>query len=135
MRVAPGDIGPAFSFGPLTRTDIVRYAGAAQDLNRIHHDEPYAIASGFRSTFAHGMQSAGILAAFLTRWFGPDCVRRYKIRFRDLVYPGDLLTAEGKVLRVFEADGEARAEVEIALLRQTGQPAVAGTAEVALPAG
>jgi acyl dehydratase len=134
MKIAPGDRGPAFAFGPLTRTDIVRYAGAAQDFNRIHHDEPFAIASGFPSTFAHGMQSAGILAAFLTRWFGPNRVRRYRVRFREVVYPGDLLTAEGTVLRVYEEEGERRAEVEIALLRQTGNPAVAGTAEVALPA-
>ena len=133
MKIASGDAGPEFRFGPLTRTDIVRYAGAAQDFNRIHHDEPFAIQSGFPSTFAHGMQSAGVLAAFVTRWFGPNSVRRYRVRFREVVYPGDLLTAEGKVLRVFEEDGEARAEIEIALLRQTGQPAVAGTAEVALP--
>ena len=131
MAVKQGDTGPEFRFGPLTRTDFVRYAGASGDMNPIHHDEGFAQSAGLPSVMAHGMLSAGLLASFVTRWFGAGSVRRYKVRFRERVWPGDVLTAEGKVLRVFDgAGGERRAELELALKRQSGEPVVTGSAEV-----
>jgi acyl dehydratase len=133
MQIEVGDTGPDFSVGPLSRTDIVRYAGAAVEFNRVHHDEPYARAAGFPSVFAHGMLSAGVLASFVTRWFGPNCLRHYRVRFREPVWPDDVLTAQGEVTRLFDLDGERQAELKIALLRQTGAPAVEGTAVVRIP--
>jgi acyl dehydratase len=91
MSVAAGDSGPPFGVGPITRTDIVRYAGASGDFNPVHHDEPFALSAGLPSVMAHGMLSAGILASFVTRWFGAGAVRRYKVRFRERVWPGDVL--------------------------------------------
>ncbi len=126
-----GDKGPDFVVGPLTRTDIVRYAGASGDFNPIHHDEPFAQAAGLATVMAHGMLSAGILATFVTKWFGPGSVRRYKARFRERVWPGDVLTASGTILRVFEAGAERRAEIELSLSRRDGTAVVTGTAEVA----
>jgi acyl dehydratase len=128
----PGDTGPAFTFGPLTRTDIVRYAGASNDFNPIHHDDAFARSAGQPSVFAHGMLSAGLLASFLTRWFGPDSVRRFQVRFRERVWPGDVLAAEGRVLRVHEHGGGYYAELEVTLRRQSGEAVVTGTATVAV---
>ena len=130
--VREGDAGPARRFGPLTRTDFVRYAGASGDLNPIHHDEGFAQSAGLPSVMAHGMLSAGLLASFVTSWFGAGSVRRYKVRFRERVWPDDVLTAEGKVLRVFETNGERRAELDLTLTRQTGEPVVTGIAEVVI---
>jgi acyl dehydratase len=130
MAAKTGDRGPAFSIGPLSRTDFVRYAGASGDFNPIHHDEPFAIAAGLPSVMAHGMLSAGILASFVTHWFGPGSVRRYRSRFKERVWPGDVVTAAGTVLRVFEAGSERRAELELTLARADGAVVVSGTAEV-----
>ena len=44
MTAAPPP--PAFTYGPLTVTDLVRYAGASGDFNPLHHDEAYARAAG-----------------------------------------------------------------------------------------
>lgn len=130
MTAAPPP--PAFTYGPLTVTDLVRYAGASGDFNPLHHDEAYARAAGLPTVMAHGMLSAGLLASFVTRWFGAGSVRRYKVRFRDKVFPGDLLTAEGRVTgEVAGPDGSRRLALELALKRQDGQPVVTGTAEVA----
>jgi acyl dehydratase len=125
-----GDRGPAFSVGPLTRTDFVRYAGASGDFNPIHHDEPFAIAAGLPSVMAHGMLSAGILASFVTHWFGAGSVRRYRSRFKERVWPGDVLKAAGSVHRVFETAAERRAELKLTLARADGAVVVSGTAEV-----
>src|SRR5205823_876970 len=34
-------------FGPLTRTDFVRYQGASGDFNPIHHDDDFAQSAGY----------------------------------------------------------------------------------------
>ncbi len=63
------------TYGPLTRTDFVRYQGASGDFNPIHHDETFAKASGFPTVFSVGMLQAGILASFATDWLGAANVR------------------------------------------------------------
>jgi acyl dehydratase len=118
---------PAFSYGPLTLTDLVRYAGASGDFNRLHHDEAFAKAVGLPGVMAHGMLSAGLLGSFVTRWFGPGSVRRFKVRFREKVLVGDRLSAEGRVVGEIEG-GYA---LELALRRDDGVVVVSGTAEVA----
>ncbi len=131
MNVRKGDAGPQFRFGPLRREDIVRYAGATYDFVSLHHDEGHARSAGYPTVFAHGMLSAGLLASFVTRWFGADSVRAYNVRLREQVWPGDVLTAEGRVTGVeTTAAGERRARLELRLLRQTGEAAVTGTATV-----
>jgi len=122
---------PAFSYGPLSVTDLVRYAGASGDFNPLHHDAGYAQAAGLPGVMAHGMLSAGLLASFVTRWFGAGSVRRYKVRFREKVFPGDTLTAEGRVTGETSVAGERRLALELALKRQDGAVVVSGTAEVA----
>jgi 3-hydroxybutyryl-CoA dehydratase len=132
MTLAAGDRGPACRYGPISRTDLVRYAGASGDFNPLHHDEAFARASGLPTVMAHGMFSAGLLASFVTSWFGAGAVRRYKVRFRERVFPADVLIAEGTVTRVFATpSGERRAELDLRLLRQDGATVVTGTAEVA----
>ena len=122
---------PEFRFGPVSRTDLVRYAGASGDFNPLHHDESFARDAGLPMVMAHGMLSAGLLASFVTRWFGVGSVRRYKVRFRDRVFPGDVLEAKGSVVREFAtATGERRAELSLELVRQDGAVVVAGSAEV-----
>ena len=128
-----GATGPVFRHGPVTRTDLVRYAGASGDFNPLHHDDEFARASGLPSVMAHGMFSAGLLASFVTRWFGPGSVRRYKVRFRERVFPGDVLSAEGRIGRIHTTPhGERRAELDLRLLRQDGTAVIVGSAEVAL---
>lgn len=121
---------PAFAYGPLSVTDLVRYAGASGDFNPLHHDEAYARAAGLPGVMAHGMLSAGLLASFVTRWFGAGSVRRYRVRFREKVFPGDTLTAEGRVTGESGSGAERRLTLELALKRQDGAVVVSGTAEV-----
>lgn len=81
------------AYPALTRTDLVRYAGASGDFNPLHHDPEYAARSGLPDVMAHGMLTAGLLASALTRWFGPGSVLGLSVRFRCPVWPGDMLTA------------------------------------------
>jgi acyl dehydratase len=80
---------------PITRTQIVRFAGAAGDFNPMHHDEPFALAAGQPSVFAMGQLSAAILADAVAGWLGAEKVIGFGVRFRDKVWPGDRLVIRG----------------------------------------
>ncbi len=52
---------------PVERIQLVKYAGASGDFNRIHYDEPFAKAGGFPSVIAHGMLSMGFFGQLVRR--------------------------------------------------------------------
>lgn len=127
-------------FGPLTRDDIVRYAHASGDFNPIHRDEEYARAHGAPTVFAMGMLPAGYLAHAVADWLGgPQHLRRFKVRFKTRVWPGDELACRGHVTAV--AGSLVSVTVE-ALRRGPGpegldvpeeETAIVGEAEAELP--
>lgn len=124
-------VPPKLRFGPITISDIVRYAGASGDFNPLHHDPEFANAAGLPSVMAHGMLSAGLLGSFLSAWFGPGTIRRLKVRFTDRVWPGDVLIPKGRIVRTLAApDGTERAELSLELAREAGGAVITGTAEV-----
>jgi acyl dehydratase len=120
--------------GPLTRTDIVRYAGASGDFNPNHHDELFAQASGFPSVFAHGMFTAGLLGTYLTGQLGAENVRRLQVQFREQVWPGDHLVFEATVIRKSEELGERTVDLDVTVTRtESGGAAVKGEATFVVP--
>ena len=129
---APGVTARRRLFGPITRTDIVRYAGASGDFNPLHHDESYARAAGFPTVFSMGMFQAGLLATFATDWLGADTLRRFSVRFKEQVWPDDVLVCEGQVIAVTQEGDASRVTVELTCTRKGGGVAVTGTGEFLL---
>ena len=131
VALAAGDEMSRATVGPMTRTDFVRYAGASGDFHPLHHDEPYARASGLAGVFGMGMLHGGMLGVHLARWVGPDNIRSFGIRFTGQVWPEDLLTLAGQVERTEDADGGRRlAHLTMAVSRQTGEQVITATAIV-----
>lgn len=124
VALQAGDEMPASAYGPVTRTDIVRYAGAGGDLNPIHHDEGFAQAAGMPGVFAMGMFHAGILGNRLARWVGPENIRTFGVRFTGQVWPGDELAFSGRVTGV--EDGVAA--IELLVTRNGDEPVLKATA-------
>ena len=89
--VSSGDAGPPISH-PLTRTDLVMYAGASGDFNPMHHDEIAAQQAGLPSVFGHGMFTAGLLATAVTNYVGIGTLKSYRVRFTKQTWPGEVLT-------------------------------------------
>ena len=129
---AVGDAPPTRTFGPITRTDIVRYAGASGDFNPIHHDERFATEAGFPTVFSIGMFQGALLATFATDWLGPAAVRRFGVRFKEQVWPDDTLTCSGTVRSVTSGHEDVLVDLDLLCTRQTGGVAIAGTAQFAL---
>lgn len=129
-----GATAPKRDFGPLTTQMFVRYSGASGDLNPMHYDDAFARKAGYPSVISQGMHQAALLATFATDWLGPDNVRRYMVRFKDQVFPGDVLTCTATVTAIEDRSEGRIATVELTCVRQTGAVAISGEAEFLLPA-
>lgn len=100
----------------LTRTTLVRYAGASGDFNPIHHSDLFAAQLGLPSVIAHGMLTMGTALRIVTDWAGdPSRVKSYFVRFtKPVTVPDDgvgaLVKFTGKVTKV--EDGVATIGIE-----------------------
>jgi acyl dehydratase len=131
--VKEGDAIPPFVVEKLARMDLVRYAGASGDFNPIHTDEEFAKTAGNPTVFGHGMLTAGFVGKCISDFVGPENLRRYKVRFKNRVWPGDTITCTGRVTRKYEEGGERRIDGEVVAETQRGETAVSGTFTAALP--
>jgi acyl dehydratase len=118
---------PRLVIGPLTRQDIVQYAGAACDFSPLHYDQPFVEAAGLPNVVVMGMFTAGMASRCITDFAGAGQVRDYKVRFVARIYPGDTITCAGKVTRKLEADGERLVEGELTVTNQKGEIAINGS--------
>jgi acyl dehydratase len=125
---AVGDAAPERRYGPLTQVDVVRYAGASGDFNPLHVDDAAARAAGFPSVFVMGLLPAGVLSGYLSDWLGPQRIRRFAVRFRAQVWPGDELICTGRVDAVEPTEG-GRTSVRVSLICATERNGAVCTAE------
>ncbi|MFC9435828.1 fused (3R)-hydroxyacyl-ACP dehydratase subunits HadA/HadB [Nocardia sp. NPDC057030] len=67
---------------PLSRGDLVNYAGVSGDSNPIHFSDVVARSAGLPDVVAHGLLTMGLGAGYLTSWLGdPAAVTNYGVRF------------------------------------------------------
>ena len=125
--VTEGDEAPVKRH-TLTRTDLVRYAGASGDYNPMHHDEILATAAGQPSVFGHGMFSMGVLGTALTDFVGPGNVTHYKVRFSRQTWPGEELATRIVVTGKRVEDGRHLVDLECSLANADGEVKVVGEA-------
>jgi acyl dehydratase len=90
-RVPAGAVPPPRTIGPLTQTDVVRFAGAGGDFNPLHHDPEVAAQAGFDRPIAMGQLTAGLAAAWLTDWCGVEHLRALRVRFVAPLLIGDVV--------------------------------------------
>jgi acyl dehydratase len=128
--ITVGTTAESRTFGPLTTQMFVRYSGASGDLNPMHYDDALARAAGNPSVFSQGMHQSALLATFATDWLGAENVRRFAVRFREQVWPGDVLTCTGEVVASKPAsNGAELVTVTLTCTRQTGGIAISGSAD------
>jgi acyl dehydratase len=76
---------------PVTRLDLVKYAGASGDFNVIHWNERVATSVGLPNVIAHGMYTMAEAGRFASDWAGdPGAVVEFGVRFSSpVVVPDD----------------------------------------------
>ncbi|MHB8682332.1 MAG: MaoC/PaaZ C-terminal domain-containing protein [Acidimicrobiales bacterium] len=129
--VTEGDEAPVKTH-TLTRTDLVRYAGASGDYNPMHHDEILATKAGQPSVFGHGMFSMGILGTALTDYVGVGALTHYSVRFSRQTWPGEQLSTKIVVKAKRQEDGKNLVDLECSLANSEGEVKVVGEATAAL---
>ncbi|GAB6273092.1 MAG TPA: hypothetical protein DHO02_01245 [Syntrophaceae bacterium] len=132
-----GDAIPAYTSAPITRTHLVRYAGASGDFNPLHHDEVFARAIGLSTVIAHGMYIMGIAGEAVTSWIENRCLRKFSVHFLSMTQPVNqddfentkdraIITVTGKVVDKYEENGEKRIRCELVAKDAEGSRKLSG---------
>ncbi|MGI9352976.1 MAG: FAS1-like dehydratase domain-containing protein [Rhizobiaceae bacterium] len=93
---SPGTIAAA----PLLKQEIVRFQGVVGEDDPLHHDGEWAQKNGYPSVFALGTHQASLMAAYASYWLSPESIRSFTVRFREVMWPGDLLVYNGIVTQL-----------------------------------
>ncbi|ORC24342.1 MULTISPECIES: MaoC family dehydratase [Rothia] len=127
------DIGAAEI--PVTRADLVAYAGASGDFNPIHWNERFATSVGLPGVIAHGMFTMGAAVQLVTDWAGDaGAIVDYQTRFSkpvpvpdapDAASPatgGSIISVAGKVGSLDESARTARIDLTVTAPDTEGKP-------------
>jgi|SRR5450759_2342427 hypothetical protein len=139
-----GDTMPTYTSTPITRTHLVRYAGASGDFNPLHHDESFIKMIGMDNVIAHGMLIMGIAGEAITDWIDKRNLRKFNARFMSMTEPADLndientknratITISGKIVKKYEENGEKIIKCDIVAKDALGSRKLTGFFIAALP--
>jgi acyl dehydratase len=87
-----GDSLPEISLEPVSRLDLIKYAGASGDYNPIHTIDEEAKKAGLPGIIAHGMWTMGNLSKLFTPFYENGFIENFSVRFRDMVFLNDTIT-------------------------------------------
>ena len=134
--VSVGDQLPAVAY-PVTRFDLVQYAGASGDFNVIHWNERIARTVGLPDVIAHGMFTMATAGRFVSDWVGdPGAVVEYGVRFTNMVpVPDDDKGATIEVSGTVTAKDEAARTATVTLTAVSGGQKVLGRATAVVRLG
>ena len=99
------------------QVDLIRYAGASGDFNRLHWDTEYAAtASPTKGVIVHGMLNLALLLRAVGDWVGgDDRLVSTSVSLRAPCPVGSTVTFRAEVLEVDEAAGTAVLGVAVEL--------------------
>src|SRR5712692_1119510 len=125
-----GSVLPDLRKAPITKLQLVKYAGASGDYNLIHTDDEMARTVGLEGVIAHGMLSMAFLGEYLCWLAGPESIRRLSVRFNEMVRPGDTLTCRGRVKERTTGNAVRRLQLEVWAENQRAERVTIGDAEI-----
>lgn len=128
---------PEYISAPITRTHLVRYAGASGDFNPLHHDQTFVKVIGMKNVIAHGMLIMGIVGEAITSWIDIKYLRKFSVRFLSMTEPVDwddtektksraTIIVKGKIVNTYEEKGEKIFECEIIAQDTLGSKKLSG---------
>lgn len=126
-RIVDLGVGEALDeieMAPVTRLDLIKYAGASGDFNPIHTIDAEAERAGLPGIIAHGMWTMGNLAKLFTPHLTEGFLQDYSIRFKGMVFIGDVIT-----LKAVVADRqEGQVKFTVQAVNQQGKDVLKGDA-------
>lgn len=125
-----GDPLPEHVCGPITRTVLALFAGAAVDHNPMHIDIDFAKKFGMTDVFAHGMLSMAYLAQLLTRWVKQEQIVKWNVRFVSITPVSATVVCTGEIIEKIEATRQVRVAIRARV--KDGPDTLTGEATIAL---
>lgn len=111
----------------VTEEDITNLIAISGDDNPLHTDEEFAKRTMFKGRIVHGIISAALVSAALTKLFGPGNLwLSQKMKYTFPVRIGDTITAK---LVITEIDKRSVCTVETIVVNQDGRTVLEGFAE------
>jgi len=121
-RLQIGESLKDIQLSPVSRLDLIKYAGASGDFNPIHTIDDEAVKAGLPGIIAHGMWTMGNLAKLFTEYLEEGFVQDYSIRFRNMVFLGDVVTLKAELTE--RQDNNLRFKVQA--VNQNGKDVLKG---------
>lgn len=112
----------SITLSPVTRLDLIKYAGASGDFNPIHTIDEEAVSAGLPGIIAHGMWTMGNLAKLFTPYVAEGFIKDYSIRFKGMVFLGDVITLKARLVE----ETEAKLVFEVVALNEREKEVVKG---------
>jgi acyl dehydratase len=116
------------ALGEMTKETIAEYSRVSKDPNPMHVDEELAKAAGYPTVYAQGMLGMAYLARHLTGVCGVGKLKRIKVRFKTLTWPGEQITCRARVTEINKQGKSDWVTCEIQTENESGEPKVIGTA-------
>lgn len=107
---------------PVSRIDLIKYAGASGDFNPIHTIDDEAKKAGLPGIIAHGMWTMGNLAKLFTAHHEEGFIQDYTIRFRGMVFLNDVVTLKATLVE----KNDNKLSFNVAAVNQGGKEVIKG---------
>ncbi|WP_226580859.1 MaoC/PaaZ C-terminal domain-containing protein [Halobacillus litoralis] len=117
-----GDKLETITLPPVSRIDLIKYAGASGDYNPIHTIDEEAEKAGLPGVIAHGMWTMGNLAKLFTPFYEHGFIQDYSIRFKGMVFLNDVITLHAEV----ENNDKEQAAFHVRAENQKGKAVIEG---------
>lgn len=135
MSAAPVTVREGDEFGPLELVpdlgQVIRYCALQWAFPPFFYDEAAARAQGMPGTLVPGPLKVGLLYRAVEEWLeGRGWVRQIRAAHRRPDLTGRRISIVGRVARVYAEGGASRADLELAMVNEEGEPSVRGFAVV-----
>jgi acyl dehydratase len=131
--VQAGEELPPLTKPAVTKTQLVKFAGASGDFNPIHTVEEAGQEAGLGGVIAHGMLIMGFAGEALTTWVPRSAIRKFSVRFSAITRPGDEIQVRGELAGREETEEGTLVTIKVQAVDQKGEVKVKGTCEALMP--
>lgn len=122
-----GEELPAQTYEPVTRLQLIKYAGASGDFNPIHTIDQAAAEAGLPGVIQHGMLTMATIGRLFSPYQDRGFVQRFDVRFSGMVGLGDVVTVGGRVSGHETAERVDAYLCEVYARNQDGQDLATGS--------
>ena len=122
LQLQVGESVQEIQLDPVSRIDLIKYAGASGDFNPIHTIDEEAKKAGLPGIIAHGMWTMGNPAKLFTPYYEEGFVKDYSIRFKNMVFLNDVIKLQATLKEV----NEPNLRFQVQAVNQNGNEVLKG---------